>query len=138
MKKHEAIIQAYGEHFETVKDYIDGNGWYNYHQVYYFGNKKEKMVLDIVCGLETEKSADSKFIRPKSLKGIENNNGWIIIEENGLPNNGTKCHFIISGFEENEYTGYFEDGLFWDGKAAYTASIATHYQPIIKPEKPIY
>ena len=79
----------------------------------------------------------SKF-NTNPIKGINSNNGWLLMEENGLPQNGTKCHFIISGFEENEYVGHYEDGLFWDGKAAYTAAIVTHYQPIIKPGKPIY
>lgn len=77
--------------------------------------------------------------RPKSLQGIENNNGWIKIEsENDLP----KEHGFYDACYYNEkhkndipmfyacslpdLSNYYEDG------------IITHYQPIDKKRPPIY
>src|SRR5690606_6436052 len=79
--------------------------------------------------------------RPKSLKGIETNNGWIKIEsEADLPKSeklgDAKLCFIKSD-EYNEIgVGNFSFGTF---KTLYgnDYSNITHYQPITKPEPPI-
>jgi hypothetical protein len=74
-------------------------------------------------------------IRPKSIQGIENNNGWIKIEsDDDLPKkSGMYWTFIIgkevvantfNTFGNNEFT--FDNG------------VVTHYQPIQKPQPPIY
>lgn len=126
--KQKAIEKAYGEHWEAVKDYVDENGWFNSHQIFYFGSKEEKVILDIVCGLETEKSLDFQCIRPKSLQGIETNNCWQEIYSDGrIPNQDVwlidkKGVIIFSPIDE-----------FIPKEHNYT-----HYQPIQKPKPPIY
>lgn len=73
--------------------------------------------------------------RPKSIQGIETNNGWISIEsESDLPKeNG--FYWIIDKSKNMEICRYY-------GKEdlSYRVWITqfTHYQPIIKPEPPIY
>ena len=79
-------------------------------------------------------------VRPISLQGIENNNGWIRIEsEEDLPKEEIDLHFI---FEKNN--GRFQTFGVWDNKlksfysGALKISNVTHYQPIEKPKLPIY
>jgi len=67
--------------------------------------------------------------RPKSLQGIETNNGWIRLQ--GIANEITtdKDIYILNKLGEIEINlsgDYLEIGY------------ATHYQPIIKPQPPIY
>lgn len=79
--------------------------------------------------------------RPKSLKGIENNNGWIKIEsEDDLPKDIINCFvftqigiFVNTPVIYNPIRNVFSDGinfLFWKK--------FSHYHPIQKPEPPIY
>lgn len=78
MQKLEAIKKAYGEYFTQCKP--DKNGWSTYDSWFkYIGNK-----------IDYEYS-DNKImnIRPKSISGIDNNNGWIKINtESDLPEQG--------------------------------------------------
>lgn len=134
MKKEEKIKEAYGEHYETVKNYIDDNGWC------VLNVSQKEPINDFAHHEKTEWKPINERVcwRPKSLEGIENNNSWIKIEsEDDLPEIGTYCHFIIKGFEELNNQGLF-DGMFWDNKCAYISSVVTHYQPIDKPKSPIY
>lgn len=71
---------------------------------------------------------------------IEANNGWIKIEsENDLPKVDIDCHFIFLKNKGKYQTfGVFDKRLdsFWSGSIRITN--ITHYQPIIKPQPPIY
>jgi hypothetical protein len=123
MTKQEKIREAYGEHFESVKDYVDENGWCDLSIMPLKWKLSETTDIDI---------EDFTWFRPKSLAGIEDNNGWIKIEsEDDLP----KIDFI---------TQYW----FFDGASTWISTFTlemklgrvkiTHYQPIIKPKPPIY
>lgn len=73
----------------------------------------------------------SAFIEPK-LKGIENNNDWISIKENGLPKE--KGNYWL--FETNKEIRL---GMFWMGVFDNEYPIeVTHYQLIQKPLQPLY
>lgn len=65
---------------------------------------------------------------------MENNN-WSLVSETGLPEVWGAYWTITEGKEEVEANTF---GTF--GKEEFTFSHAkvTHYQPIIKPSKPIY
>ena len=71
--------------------------------------------------------------RPKSLIGIENNNGWIIIEsEDDLPKES--CTIWILEIDNTEpQIIKFTDSFFTP-----IHKTCTHYQPITKPKTPIY
>lgn len=70
---------------------------------------------------------------PKSLQGIENNNGWIKInEENDLPIEQMEYYWVIG---EN-YS--IHQVIFHEGIKDIWLSRYSHYQPIIKPKKPIF
>ena len=77
--KQEAIKNAYGEYWDNVKDYVDENGWASYPNVQKHDYDFGKLEFKDGC----------TFLRPESLQGIENNNGWIKIEsEADLPKEG--------------------------------------------------
>lgn len=71
---------------------------------------------------------------PKVLDGIENNNGWTRIEsEEDLPKESGKYWVIYKDCKYKESQAIFSKGKGWDCFLK-----VTHYQPIIKPEAPIY
>ena len=73
------------------------------------------------------------MFRPKSLQGIENNNGWIKIEsEDDLPKEGELFWVKKIGYDYPLFEPmYHDDGEYW-------LQWYTHYQPIEKPKPPIY
>ena len=122
--KQEAIKKAYSEYWEKVKDYVDNDG--------YIDNSIPKFTFGQLKNLDLEYKNDV-FFRPKSLQGIDNNNGWIKIEsEADLPNN-EKVWICANN---NKVLLSLKTVLNWilknhDNKI-------THYQPIEKPKPPIY
>ncbi|UYW02099.1 hypothetical protein K5I29_04140 [Flavobacterium agricola] len=79
-------------------------------------------------------SKTGAFARPKSLQGIETNNGWVKIEsEADLPKeNGKYLTYRKNGIIIEEYF-YLSHPYSW--QKFYNV---THYQPIEKPKPPIY
>lgn len=139
-KKQEAIRLAYYKEFElsgcdkvifesrfnNIKQYICENGWFegNLHNV--------KMDRFDVSGHE---------IRPKTLNGIDNNSGWISIEsEDDLPKE-SGSYFTLTNYSneiiERDYPIFTKSMTIEDENEWWLKNI-THYQPIIKPKKPIF
>jgi hypothetical protein len=126
-KKKEKIVQsAYGNLYEKYKININKYSGFT-------DTKEEKLgfsplsdeieYLDFTC---------SNLWRPISLKGIENNNGWIRIDNK---QSIEKINYVGWAFIrvcreniEDIYCEYVANsiGYFY----------ATHYQPIIKPKSP--
>ena len=131
--KQEAIRKAYGELYEKIDRVMftqPHEKWYNLWldtgKFYY--NFMTEGVKHELSNLETD-NLDG-FCWLKSLQGIETNNGWIRIESaEYLP----------------RHKVWLTDGnRIWDGYL-FTAfsdermnTMATHFQTILKPEKPIY
>ena len=127
--KQKAIKNAYGECWEKVKDYVDENGWI------YFGHSNG-FRLDGKIPQEVD-SYNGKF-RPKSLQGIENNNGWIKIEsEADLPKEGIHHSILLDSDCINGYRNY-DVIVFYEVNSRYRKKEISHYQPIEKPKPPIY
>lgn len=84
-------------------------------------------------GVELE--LKDKYCRPKSLQGIENNNGWIKIEsENDLPKE--EGNYMIFHNQDNMQTSEtFSKNIV---HKLFKYNSITHYQPIEKPKPPIY
>lgn len=75
--------------------------------------------------------------RPKSLQGIETNNGWIRIEsEENFPTENSGLYFVYDGKDVG--IARMSTILFRCLTSNEVYSDVTHYQPIVKPEKPIY
>ncbi len=132
MEKQEIIKKAYGKSYDALKDYINENGF-----VDCVKNRKISLIpfFDV-----SEIEFNGHLSRPKSLKGIENNNGWVKIYcENDMPQFDCNC-FIIDKIK-GVVTGQWKQApneildkqarFFWVKKA-------THYKIIDKPQLPLY
>ena len=108
-KIKEAYIEVFGEkRIRSIMNYVyKGNGFI-----------AGFVLLDLKLDIKNEK-LERKFngvvysYRPKSLQGIENNNGWIKIEsEKDLPKEkGLKCLFLN---KNNMHTTYISDDVLYD------------------------
>ncbi|WP_312557888.1 hypothetical protein [Empedobacter brevis] len=136
MTKEEIIKEAWGELFEKYEDRISLEDGY----LHYKSSKVLKEVQSVFQNVQFMPGGGVSIFRPKSLQGIEHNNGWIKIQsEEDLPN------------EKGDYW------VIWDGKIVIQywhssnfpyadtqkqnsdwMKIVTHYQPIEKPKPPIY
>lgn len=127
--KQEAIKNAYSEYWEAVKDFVDENGWIDFlediQRIMYFFNDSDN--------IEVFKST----WRPKSLQGIENNNGWIKIEsEDDFPKNDMYVYII---FNKKVNIAFLCNGEFYNpNKVKYYKKGVTHYKPIEESNPPIY
>lgn len=142
--KREVIRKAYGEHWDLHKDNVDEFGWS------YLGNNS-RLLNNYDCSLVGEwlqKGYDSfktgenshiqqVYVRPKSLQGIENNNGWFSIEEHGLPKPG-EYRVISHNYDKPQIEEY--NGKMWYDKISGTFSpcLVTHYKPIEQEKLPLY
>lgn len=143
MTKQEKIKEAYGEYWETVKNYVDESG----HCTMYdkstkvspnfleLGMSREYVESKIESGLDN----DSNLIwRPKSLQEIDHNNGWIKIEsESDFPKETITCWFMSQG---ESFLGHYNSdfNIFVFSSVLFNVNEVTHYQPIQKPKPPIY
>ena len=123
--KQEAIKNAYGEYWEILPN-------------------KDKVLIRGCIEINTYLNLELKFdkvfltenlVRPKSLSGIETNNGWIRIKEDGsnLPKESGDYWFYTKHKQVliRDYNPGFN--LYESYLNTYT-----HYQPIVKPLLPIY
>lgn len=72
MTKQEIIQKAYGDYWEIFKDHVNENGYVNCVK-----NRKISLINYFKIS-EIEFSGNE--VRPKTLKGLEENNGWNIIK----------------------------------------------------------
>ena len=123
MTKQEKIQEAYGKYWEVVYEYVDKNGWCS---AYW----KTKTYF------QTEFTSEKW--RPKSLTGIEDNNGWIKIEsEADLPKEGMHHSILLDSECINGYRNY-DVIVFYEVNSKFRKKEISHYQPIEKPKPPIY
>ena len=118
MTKQEKIQEAYGKYWEVVYEYVDKNGWCS---AYW----KTKTYF------QTEFTSEKW--RPKSLTGIEDNNGWIKIESK----QNEEQYFN----EKREMFVLTENGdIFIFNHYKYLSNVGkiTHFKPIENPKPPIY
>ena len=131
-KKEEAIRKAYGEYWEQVKGKVDEEGWFYYYSMDYLTKSKNYSLTHyLTCDEDIYKLA----IRPKSIQGIENNNGWQRVED-GFPPENSGLYFVYDGKDVG--IARMSNILFRCLLANEVYSDVTHYQPIVKPKPPIY
>lgn len=148
-RQEEVIKEAWRECYDEVKPYIDKNGWLK------ITDKKDNNISDNLLKLLLDVTESPRRIRPKSLQGIENNNGWTkILSEADLPIEDIDCFYIIEipshysnagrkinigcfKFNKNIVSGqekYFTvDNFFF-----HRYPFVTHYAPIEKKQPPIF
>jgi len=131
MTKEEKIQEALGiYHIHANKD-----GWISSESLEYVN-----AYHGLRCEKEAKKEDDVCYWRPKSLQGIENNNGWIKIEsEDDLPKQENNLWLLLSDGscilgDYNIFQKKFRHRL----EGVCTDDEVTHYQPIEKPQPPLY
>jgi hypothetical protein len=138
--KQQAIQEAYGEHWEAAKDYVDQNGWIE-PGTFDFNNTLNTISANFKLEVEFKEDircSDHSLYRPKSLQGIENNNGWIKIEsEEDLPNDET-LEFKVGAMVSNKF--HLSCGVYDYNEVnfSFQNKYITHYQIIPKPKPPIF
>lgn len=125
--KQKAIREAYGEHWETVKQHVDENGYLHH-------PKGGEVTFDPFIGFMDEHQIYDAY-RPKSIAGIEDNNGWITIEyELDLPKETKSYHVVYKDGSIIQHhfsiSSDFDRILFLEE--------FTHWQEIQIPNPPIY
>lgn len=129
--KNDAIEKSYGGFYFKCKP--NENGWSKELNdfLHHLGETDDVEWLNYTI---------TDFWRPKSLAGIENNRGWIIIEEDGsnLPKEKCVCFFFNKRSAIESFT-FGQQAYFGQlTESEYILKYFTHYQPIIKPLNPIY
>lgn len=151
MTKQEAIQKAYeaaGVDWDKVKEFVDDSG--NCMMYDSFGKKLNLSFQEMGFTQEQYKNVfhsgvnekSELMYRPKSLSGIDTNNGWTKIEsENDLPKDNDAYFVAYSdGSVEHFLTGsWIRTFKELESNPEYPPKrILTHYQPIQKPKPPIY
>lgn len=129
MGKQQVIRKVYGFLFEHKKHLIDDNGW--------FDNSNEN---DCVTNGETEFLGKCDFknnhtFRPKSLQGIENNNGWINVSDE-LPSKYGFYHVEIENWDQGLFAYFNIEFKTWH-KGDFEICVKK-WQPINYPKPSIY
>lgn len=130
--KQAAIRKAYGEHWDIVKNDIDEDG-----SIRMFEDKDDAVFWLIKLGFNASdyETIYSSIVpdrhRPKSLSGIDTNNGWKTIEEHGLPEYGKGMFNVFGNGIDCICCGAEVEELYEEGRA-------THYRPIEQVKPPIY
>jgi len=140
-KKQKAIELAYGIYWDKVKDFVDENGWvvkrrYNPFTEKLEIDRTEMLDLENIFEYKTFHAGNELSVRPKSLSGIETNNGWISINsEDDLPKeNG---HYLVFNKHNNTVDiDYINHD--YDSHSERWMEFNSHYQKIEKPLKPIF
>lgn len=132
MTKEEKIKEAWGK-LKLIpiykNDYCRENGWSSFSPDFKKQKHYNEKLLDFI-GI--------KCCRPKTLQGIEDNNGWIKIQsEEDLPKDFNRSEFKLYYWTNN---GLYESEDYKRHKLHYNNLEITHYrlEPIFNPEPPIY
>lgn len=144
--KQEAIKKAYGDLWPIVEEftYVDSA---RCHTSFY---KPDQTIFDF---RELPKEQKKGFIfygqnghvLPKSIEGIENNNGWIRIEPDGsnLPTDGKFYKVFAKEYSVgricDDPVRYDKEFGFWRFKSGFMIdATVTHYKPITPELPPVY
>lgn len=140
--KQQAIKEAWGDKFSLVKGNLDSSGFF---EIYSYNPFTETLYIDIRKEWNNypeegfysvnHNAGNTILIRPKSIRMIENNNGWTRLEPDGsnLPNEIIKLVFINT-FGKNEIITFTNDRQC----LRYYSTRYTHFK-VFKPElKPLY
>lgn len=129
MTKEEKIAEAYGDKYDKYKP--DSDGWstktvFEWDEVI----KNDFITKSIAHGMYK--------VRPKSLQGIENNNGYTKIEsEKDIPTEEGVFWVLRRGFHKPMYRVI--NDLFDEEEKSYWLENYTHFIKVNRPENlPIY
>lgn len=124
MTKEERIQEAYGEYWNELNNQSKECAF-----------KNEGWVASILNNPPTDIDIDfeSFSYRPKSLQGIEDNNGWVKIEDKQITKFNDSFDIVFTN-KGNIYTY----ATYCNFSSIYELEKVTHFQQITKPQPPIY
>lgn len=125
--KQECIAKAYGNY-----DFgQDKNGWSSLDHV---SEETDLSLFDAKNGMDNDTGIGFVLVRPKSLQGIENNNGWIKIEsEDDLPKDYNSLYDVSNNQNVDSVPMTLHQV-----KYLYNNNKITHYQKHEKKIPPLY
>ena len=136
MTKTEKIKEAYGEYYNESLLISEHDGTVPLSK--FSGNIPSS--FEIVF-----ENVGIKYVRPIALRSIENNFGWIKIEnESDLPDDDDKLLYEVCLFEDGifkriyEVFSWQEITRIWEGTAQFYAGKISHYKAIENSKPPIY
>lgn len=120
--------------FSCIEHFVTDNGWISQNAL----SKEEKLLI-------REVEIDKDFIRPISLNGIDNNNGWIqVISDFELTEYSQKLEpiWILLEDDDNKISILVQpdvnDNYYSPDDIIYHYADISHFMKIIKPKPPIY
>lgn len=130
--KQQAIQEAYGEHWDEVKSFVDSEGFFSCGY-----SPEEKKLFAKIYKIAKREGWSIEPIRPTLLKGLHNNNGWVRISEDGsnLPAEG---EYMVGELNEKEFKEYASPFTIGKIKKWHSICLVTHYRPVVEHPKPVY
>lgn len=153
MTKEEKIKEAWGElPIKILNKVIKNNGWLNYGYACNGWDDVEDYLSGVGCNsnrdnynIVSDQCDNGDLIGvqiiPKSLQGIENNNGWIKIEsEEDLPKEKGRFWVVLTLFEKPiiQVRTYPIEMFSEEKNKDFWLNYISYYQLIEKPNFPIY
>lgn len=142
MTKEEKIKEAWGEYWDSLTEKARDRALRSDGYVFHQDLAEELLKGEDAIYLQFKgiNASNISICRPQSLKGIEDNNGWIKIEsEEDLPKDEEEGYFS-SGImdEKGRFKQIKRDYLATTLKSIFQMEKITHWKPIVKPKPPIY
>lgn len=129
MTKQEYIKQQYGKAWDAVKDYVDENGWV------INGPAPHSLGFFLTATINSNIVEGNGYEwRPANLRGIEDNNGWIKVEDR-LPENNDLV-IVLDG--NDQYEAWYDPEYGYWSEDIHTTINPTHWRPKVKYLKPLY
>lgn len=136
--KHAAIIAAYGDAWEKLSEVSRDNALRNEG---FITDTFDELITIQRCGIEVERVNSvflaPEFIRPIKLRGIEDNNGWTRIADDGsnLPYGTDMYLYCVDGKPKGGAVRGRVIEEFW---RIDEVPRITHYQKHTPPDPPLY
>jgi len=130
--KQELIVEAYGDLYETLKKYINENGWI------WSGDASNSVFTGSI-----ERNAPLFTMwRPEVLTDLEENNGWTAIHSiDDLPEGLVRVECLSRCNVNGKGEPYLYKGVFI-GKGSYdpqlTVKMHSHWRPLQKDALPLW
>ncbi|AIM38289.1 hypothetical protein KO02_17555 [Sphingobacterium sp. ML3W] len=138
MTKEELIKQAYGEVWDILPVEqqtcaLKYNGWTSVREFRIGYDESGKILNNTLYRISRRKDSnlecDQFTYRPKSLKGLENNNGWNCINDCPIPNDVSNDNLVL----------YFSDGSTRKFNEEYSIfEYVTHWRIVEDLPKPMF
>lgn len=138
MTKQERIQIVYGIHWNKIKDTVNDDGWSTEKLTY---TETDGETCDVFA-YDCQDFNGKTLYRPYELRGVENNNGWLEINENTVFDPGLYwfvCDRYFFGKKHTFSVHYIEKGYSKFYQSNDNTIKFTHYKKISEPTKlPLY